>query len=90
LAPPSRRPGKSGTRSGIGKQFAAHSHVNHSKREYSRGKAHSNTAESFSSMLKCARWAFSWNIAPFLFSGDDIKPELNLNFPILAAGMNMK
>jgi len=39
----------------IGKQFAAHSHVNHSKREYSRGDAHSNTAEWFSSMLKRAR-----------------------------------
>ena len=39
----------------IGKQFAAHSHVNHSKREYSRGDTHSNTAESFSSMLKRAR-----------------------------------
>jgi hypothetical protein len=39
----------------IGKQFAAHSHVNHSKREYSRGMAHSNTAESFSSMLERAR-----------------------------------
>ena len=39
----------------IGKQFADHSHVNHSKKEYSRGEAHSNTAESFSSMLKRAR-----------------------------------
>ena len=39
----------------IGKQFAAHSYVNHSKREYSRGDAHSNTAESFSSILERAR-----------------------------------
>jgi len=39
----------------IGKQFVAHSHVNHSKHEYSRGRAHSNTAESFSSMLERAR-----------------------------------
>lgn len=39
----------------IGKQFAAHSHVNHSKREYSRGETHSNTAESFSSLLERAR-----------------------------------
>ena len=39
----------------IGKQFAAHSHVNHSKREYSRNNVHSNTAESFSSMLERAR-----------------------------------
>jgi hypothetical protein len=39
----------------IGRQFAAHSHVNHSQREYSRGKAHCNTAESFSSLLKRAR-----------------------------------
>lgn len=40
----------------IGKQFRAHSHVNHSKREFSRGKAHSNTAESFSSILERARF----------------------------------
>lgn len=39
----------------IGKQFAAHSHVNHSRREYSRGEAHSNTAESFASMLERGR-----------------------------------
>lgn len=39
----------------IGKQFPSHSYVNHSKREYSRGDAHSNTAESFSSILERAR-----------------------------------
>jgi hypothetical protein len=39
----------------IGKQFAAHSHVNHSRLEYSRGDTHSNTAESFSSILERAR-----------------------------------
>ena len=39
----------------VGKQFAEHSHVNHSRREYSRGNVHSNTAESFSSMLERAR-----------------------------------
>jgi len=40
----------------IGKQFRVHSHVNHSKREFSRENAHSNTAESFSSILERARF----------------------------------
>ena len=45
----------------LGKQFAAHSHVNHSKREFSRGQAHSNTAESFSSILERGRiGVFHW------------------------------
>jgi len=39
----------------LGKQFAAHSHVNHSRHEFSRNKVHSNTAESFSSMLERGR-----------------------------------
>jgi len=39
----------------IGQQFAKHSHVNHSRREYSRGSTHSNTAESFSSLFERAR-----------------------------------
>lgn len=39
----------------IGQQFSAHSHVTHSKREYSRGKVHCNTAESFSSTFERAR-----------------------------------
>lgn len=38
-----------------GQQFAKHSHVNHSQREYSRGGTHSNTAESFSSIFERAR-----------------------------------
>jgi transposase-like protein len=38
----------------MGKQFSAHSHVNHSKREYSRGDVHNNTAESFNSNFKRA------------------------------------
>ena len=38
----------------MGKQFPAHSHVNHSKREYSRGDIHNNTAESFNSNFKRA------------------------------------
>ena len=38
----------------MGKQFSAHSHVNHSKHEYSRGDVHSNTAESFNSIFKRA------------------------------------
>ena len=38
----------------VAKQFSAHSHVNHSKREYSRGDVHKNTAESFNSNFKRA------------------------------------
>jgi len=39
----------------IGQQFSAHSHVNHSQREYSRGQVNCNTAESFSSLFERAR-----------------------------------
>lgn len=39
----------------IGQQFSAHSHVNHSQNEYSRGQVHCNTAESFSSLFERAR-----------------------------------
>ena len=39
----------------IGKQFAVHSYVNHSLREYSRGNVHTNTAESFAGIVKRAR-----------------------------------
>jgi len=38
----------------MGKQFSAHSHVNHSKHEYSRGNVHTNTAESFNGHFKRA------------------------------------
>ena len=39
----------------IGQQFLAHWQVNHSQREYSRGQAHCNTAESFGSLFERAR-----------------------------------
>lgn len=39
----------------IGQQFLSHSYVNHSLHEYSRGKVHCNTAESFSSLFERAR-----------------------------------
>ena len=39
----------------MGKQFASHSHVNHSKLEYSCGNIHNNTAESFSATFKRAQ-----------------------------------
>jgi len=39
----------------IGRQYSAHSHVTHSKGEYSRGQVHCNTAESFSSIVQRAR-----------------------------------
>jgi hypothetical protein len=38
----------------MGKQFSAHSHVNHSKHEYSRGDVPTNTAESFNGHFKRA------------------------------------
>ena len=46
---------KSKTHMNIGNQFSSHSSVNHSAREYARGDAHSNTAESFGSMLERAK-----------------------------------
>ncbi len=39
----------------IGKQFAGHSSVNHSAKEYARGDVHNNTAESFNSILERAK-----------------------------------
>ena len=39
----------------MGKQFSAHSHVNHSKHEYSRGDVHNNTTESFNANFKRAQ-----------------------------------
>ena len=39
----------------IGKDYAAHSWVNHSEKEFARGDVHNNTAESFNSMLERAK-----------------------------------
>ena len=39
----------------IGENYFEHSSVNHSIKEYARGDAHNNTAESFGSMLERAR-----------------------------------
>ena len=39
----------------IGKDYAAHSWVNHSGKEFSRGSVHNNTAESFNSLLERAK-----------------------------------
>ena len=36
----------------IGKEFASHESVNHSKKEYARGNAHTNTIEGFFSIFK--------------------------------------
>ena len=36
----------------IGKWFTAHSTVNHSQKEYTRGNVYNNTAESFGAMLE--------------------------------------
>ena len=36
----------------IGKEYAAHSWVNHSAKEFARGDTHNNTAESFSSIVE--------------------------------------
>jgi transposase-like protein len=39
----------------IGKDYAAHSWVNHSEKEFARGNVHNNTAESFNSLLERAK-----------------------------------
>lgn len=39
----------------MSKQFSAHSNVNHSKHEYSRGDVHNDTAESFIGNFKRAQ-----------------------------------
>ena len=39
----------------IGRRYADHSWVNHSQKEYVRGDAHNNTAESFSAILERAK-----------------------------------
>jgi transposase-like protein len=39
----------------IGKDYAAHSWVNHSSKEFARGDVHNNTAESFNSLLERAK-----------------------------------
>jgi len=39
----------------IGKQYAAHSWVNHSAKEFARNDTHNNTAESFNSLLERAK-----------------------------------
>ena len=39
----------------IGKDYAAHSWVNHSEKEFVRGDVHNNTAESFNSLLERAK-----------------------------------
>ena len=39
----------------IGKQFASHSWVKHSMKEFARGDVHNNTAESFNSLLERAK-----------------------------------
>ncbi len=38
-----------------GKLFASHDSVNHSKKEFARGQAHNNTAESFNANLERAK-----------------------------------
>ena len=39
----------------IGKEYAGHEFTNHGKKGYSRGDVHSNTAESFNSLLERAK-----------------------------------
>lgn len=39
----------------IGRNYAGHSWVNHSQKEYVRGDTHNNTAESFSALLERAK-----------------------------------
>jgi transposase-like protein len=46
---------KSRTHLSVGGQFAEHSYVNHSAKEYAAGDVHCNTAESFGSLLERAK-----------------------------------
>ena len=39
----------------LGKEFSSHDSVNHGCKEYARGKAHVNTAESFNAILERAK-----------------------------------
>ena len=39
----------------IGKEYAAHSWVNHNAKEFARGDTHNNTAESFNSIVERAK-----------------------------------
>ena len=39
----------------LGKRYAAHDWVNHREKEYARGNAHNNTAESFNAILERAK-----------------------------------
>jgi hypothetical protein len=39
----------------VGKMFAAHDWVNHGHKEFARGDAHNNTAESFNAILERAK-----------------------------------
>jgi hypothetical protein len=39
----------------IGKDYAAHSTVNHLSKEYARGPVHNNTAESFGALIERAK-----------------------------------
>ncbi len=48
----------------IGKQFAAHDWVNHSRKEYARGDIHNNTAESFSAILERAKQGVFHSLSP--------------------------
>ena len=46
---------KSKTHIAVGSQFSEHTPVNHSGKQYASGDAHSNTAESFASLLERAK-----------------------------------
>ena len=40
----------------IGQNYASHQWVNHQRKEYARGDAHNNTAESFNAILERAKY----------------------------------
>ena len=48
----------------IGKDYAAHSWVKHSAKEFSRGDVHNNTAESFNSLLERAKQGIFHYMSP--------------------------
>ncbi len=54
---------------GVGRNFASHSTVNHSKDEYVRGEAYTNTVEGFFSSSNAASMACTSTSARPTFTG---------------------
>ena len=48
----------------LGRRFKSHQHVNHNRLEYARGNVHTNTIESFWSMLKRGIYGIYHHVSP--------------------------